>query len=110
MVEVPCNVIRVCRVIEICCMALIAVSIHQLIVPINVAGLALHGHMRTSKREAGGTVVECRTRPVGGRMTLRTIMTEVTRDVVWIRGLLVFSCMALITVGIHKLVIAVHVA
>jgi hypothetical protein len=40
MTEDPGDVIRVCRPIEICCMALVAVGIHQLVVAVGMARLA----------------------------------------------------------------------
>ena len=110
MVEVPRDVVRVRRPVEVRRMALIAIGVHQLVVPVGVACRALHGNMRTCQREARSTMIERRRVPVGRRMTLRAIMVEVTRDMVRVRRPLEIGLMALIAIGIHQLVVAVGVA
>ena len=64
MTEVPRNMARVCYVDEIRLMTLIAIGVHQLIVPIGMTQLALHGGVRPSQRETSGTMVERRAAPV----------------------------------------------
>ena len=55
-------------------------------------------------------MIECRTCPVRRRVALCAVMAEISCNVVRIRGLLIFRRMALITISIHKLVVAVHMA
>ena len=110
MIEISCHVVRICRLLEIRLVALIAIVVHQLVVPVRVAGLALSGCVRSGQGEPSCAMVEGRRCPVCRGMALCTIMVEISRDVVWIRRLLEVRLMTLVAIAVHQLVIPVRVA
>jgi hypothetical protein len=64
MAEVARNVIRVCRLLELRLMTLVAIRVGQLIVAIGVARLALCCRMSPRQREPRRAVIEGSARPV----------------------------------------------
>ena len=61
--ELLCHMVRIRHLLEVCLMALITISIDQLVVAIHMAGLALHGSVRTRQREPCRAVIKCRRIP-----------------------------------------------
>jgi len=59
MTEIPCDVIRVRCAVEICCMALIAIGVSQLVVSIHMTCLALGRNVSTCQREVRCRMVKC---------------------------------------------------
>jgi hypothetical protein len=66
--------IRLQRLIEICLMALPAISIRQIVVATDVTGFAGLRTMRSIQRKSGGRVVKGRRLPRGCRMACLTLM------------------------------------
>ena len=64
MTEVAGDVVRVRRSREVRRVARVAIRVLQLVIPIDVACLTLHGHVCPGQREPGRTVVKCRSSPV----------------------------------------------
>jgi hypothetical protein len=62
--------------------ALVAVRVLQLVVPIHMTLLTLHRHVSTREGEVRRTVIERRIGPVCRRVTLHAIMIEVARDMI----------------------------
>ena len=62
--EGPRNVVRIGRVGEIRLVALIAVRVHKLIVPVHVTCLTLHSDVSPRQREARCTVIKRGTGPI----------------------------------------------
>ena len=77
MVEVPGDVVRVRRPLEIRLMALEAIGICKMVVAVGVAGLTLHRNVPPCQREPRRIVIESCCIPGGGGVTLRTIVAEV---------------------------------
>jgi len=101
MAEIPCDVIRIRRSIEICCVALIAIGVSQLVVSIHMTCLALGRNVSTCQREVRGVVVECGRSPMHSRVALRTIVAKIPSYVIRIRRSVEISGVALITIVIH---------
>ena len=70
MTEVPSNMVRAGRLLELCLVALVAVRVDQLIVAVRMTGLTLHGNVCTRQWESCCAVIECCTLPVRRRVTL----------------------------------------
>ena len=70
MIEVTSDVIGVCRPIEIRRMALVAICILQLVVPVDVTRLTLDSSVGSGQWKPCGAVIEGGTLPVRRRMTL----------------------------------------
>jgi hypothetical protein len=64
MAEIPGHVIRVCRIVEIRLVALIAIRVHELVIAIDVTRLTLHCDVCPCQWEAGCAVIERRPIPV----------------------------------------------
>ena len=94
MIKISSDVIGVCRLLEISLVTLIAIRISELIIATGMARLTLRRNMRTGQRELRRVVIEGRRSPIGGRVTLRTIMVEVTSNVIRICCLLEVHLMA----------------
>jgi hypothetical protein len=109
MAEVARHVVRVIRTIEVCRMTLIAVYIHQLVVSVNMTGLALHSDMGPGQREPRCIMIERRVGPVRRGVTLGTIVVKVPGHMVRVRRLLELRRMALVAIRVLQLVIPVHV-
>ena len=84
----------------------------QIVVVVDMALGALHGGVRAAQREAGGGVIEVRTRPRGGVMALLTGLRETRTHVVGIgRALEIFQVAAdTRRVRAGQVVVPVHVA
>ena len=108
--EIPRHVVRVCRLLELLLMALVAIRVMQLVVPIHVARLACCCNVGTCQREERCAVVECCRVPVRCRVTLRAIVTEVARHVVRVCRLLELLLMALEAIIVHQLIVPVRMA
>ena len=65
-IHAGCNVIRICRFREIRLMALIAVSVRNIIVAVDVAVSTRSRRMSSSQRKFGGTVIEGGRQPYCG--------------------------------------------
>jgi hypothetical protein len=88
-------------------MTLVAIDILQLVITIDMAGLAGRGNMSPRQREQRGTMIERRWSPHARTMALRAVVTEVRCNMIGIRRLLELCLMALITIDILQLVVAV---
>ncbi len=108
-VEIPGNVIRVCRLLEIRLMTLVTILVHKLVVTIGMTILASNSLMSACQWELCCAMVERRWLPRCGGMTLCAIMVEVSSHVIRIRRLLEIRLMALVAILIHYLVIAANV-
>jgi len=95
---------------KICCMTLVAASVRQLVVTIDVTRLTRSGNMSPRQGEFRRTVVEGRRLPHRRRVASRAIVTESCRHVVWIHGRRKVARMALITVGVRQLIVTIDVA
>ena len=62
--------IRICRLLELRLMTLVAIVVYKLVVPVHMAGLTLGCYMRARQWEMRSIVVERRPIPVDRRMTL----------------------------------------
>jgi hypothetical protein len=105
--EVPCHMIRVCCLLELRRVALIAIRVMQLVVPVYVTRLARCCNVSTCQREKRRVMIECCTAPVGCRVALRAIVAEVPRYVVRVSCLLELRLMALVAIRVHQLVVPV---
>jgi hypothetical protein len=109
MTEVARHMVRIRSPLEICCMALVTISVGQLIVAVRMARLALYGYVCSGQHELCRVVIECCRLPCCRCMACLALMTEVARNVVRIRSSLEIRRVALITIGIGQLIIAVCV-
>ena len=75
--EIPGNMVRIRCLLKVRLVALVAISIHQLIVPVGVARLACRRCVRPCQWEEGRGVIERGWPPYCHRMALRAIVTEV---------------------------------
>ena len=75
--EIPGNMVRVRCLLKVRLVALVAISIHQLIVPVGMARLACRRCVRPCQWEEGRGVIERGWPPYCRRMALRAIVTEV---------------------------------
>ena len=82
------HVIRIIRRIEVGAVTTNAGCARQAEIVVHVTLRALHGLVRTGKREAGGRMVEAGARPVHGGMARRTILRETGGYMVGRGGLL----------------------
>jgi hypothetical protein len=64
-IKVPRNVIRVRRLLELLLMALVAIIVYQLVVPVGMAGLTLRRNMSTGQREPCSVMIERCIVPIG---------------------------------------------
>jgi hypothetical protein len=110
MAEVSNGVVGIRRLLELWCMALIAIHVLQLVVVVDMARLALQRGMRTGQRESSQTVIERCTAPVDGRVAAGAVVAEIPCHMVRVRCLLILRRMALITIHILQLVVAIDVA
>jgi hypothetical protein len=69
----------------------------QLVIVVDVAGLAGSRRVCTRQRKFGCAVIERCRFPRRGRMTRLTILAEVVRHVIWIRGTVEIGAVALVT-------------
>jgi len=107
--EVPSDMVRIRSTIEIRCMTLIAISVCQLVVSIHMTCLALGSNVSPCQREVRCRMIKCGGTPVNRRMTLHAVVTKVTGHVIRIRCAAKISCMALIAIVVHQLVVIVCV-
>ena len=110
MTELSLLVTRVCRAVEIRCVAIPARVRQARISIIGVALIARHGLMSTSQRKLRIVVAECRGPPCRGCMARSAIMPEVTQHMVRILGLGEIGRMARIAIRVLQLIISAHVA
>jgi hypothetical protein len=107
MAEIAANMVRLQWKLKIRLVALIAIRKYQLVVAIDVARLTRGRHMRSGQREVCQVVIEgCRI-PGCCSMALCTVMTEISLDVVGRLYSNEVCLMALITISVHKLIVAV---
>lgn len=104
--EIPGDVIRIRGSLEITCVALIAICVDKLVIVVRMAGHTGGGHMGARQREFGRAVVERRGCPGRRRMTRLARLAEAARHVVWVLRSLIIGGVALIAIGIDKLVVA----
>ena len=64
-VEIARNVIRVCCLLELLLVALVAIIVYQLVVPVGMAGLTLRRYVSTRQRETCSIMIERCIAPVG---------------------------------------------
>ena len=108
MIEIAEHMIWIRRLGKLSLVTLVAVGVMQLVVASDMAGLALQRNMRSRQGEKRGIVVECCGAPICCRVTLRAIMTEVPRHVIRVRRLLELLLMTLVAIGIHQLIVTIH--
>jgi len=101
MTEIPCDVVRICRAVEICSMALITIVVYQLVIPIHVARLTLHCYMGARQREVRRCVVEGSTAPIHRAMALLAVMTEISSHMIRVRRPVEIGRVALVAIVIH---------
>ena len=108
--EIARNMVRLKGKLVIRLVALIAIGVHELIVPVHVARLARCCDVHTGQLEVRQTVIEgCRIPGCCG-MALCTVMTEIALDMVGRLHSNEVCLMALITIGVHKLIVPIQVA
>ena len=109
------DMIRVRHLLEVRLMTLIAVRVLQLVVAVDVAGLACQRYVRTCQWEIRCRVVEGRRLPCRRRMALCTRMAEVSRNMVRVcravevRGVaIVACCREVLVLVVHMAAVACH--
>ena len=108
MIELSCDMIWFCGNVFIL-VALIAIGVGDVIIPVQMTFFTSGGSMRTGQREVGGSVVE--TRFPGYRVvTLRAIMIEFSGDMVWFCHRGIIGLMTSVTSRIGDIVVSVHMA
>ena len=80
--EIPGNMVRIRCLLKVRLVALVAISIHQLIVPVGVARLARRCGVRACEREIRTRVIERRRSPCRCCVALCAVVTEVACHVV----------------------------
>ena len=91
------HVVRIGHLLKIRCMALIAVRIHELIVTVDMASLALCRDVRTCQWEVRRAMIERRRTPRTRRMALRTVVGKIERLMIWICRVVEVGSMTSIT-------------
>lgn len=98
LVELTRIVIGIRRPIEICLMALYAVRVLQLIIPIQVAVTASDGEVSTGQGKRRRCMVEGCRFPACGRVTSRTVVMKLRDAMVGIRYTIEIRLMAVVTI------------
>jgi hypothetical protein len=94
---------------EVCAVTLYAVRVYQLIIAVGMARLAGLCGMSTGQREPRRAVIERGRLPCRRVVAGRTVLAEITCDMVWVRRVLIVRLMALVTVREGQLVVAIDV-
>jgi len=110
MTEIPGYMVGIRCSVEIRDVALIAIIVDQLIIAVRMARLTLDCDMGASQRKIRRRVVEGCGTPIDSVMALNAIVTEVTGHMVWICCSAKIYCVALVTIVIHQLEIAIGMA
>ena len=99
----------ICRaggVVIIRLVALVAIRIGDLVIPVHVAVQTRTRTMSAEQREIRIAMIERRRRPGGRGVASGAIVWKLVRRVVWIRGARIVGLMALIAIGIRNGIIA----
>jgi hypothetical protein len=107
--EVPGYMARVHRLLEVRLVALHAIRVHQLVIAIGMAGLAGLGRVSARQCEFRRAVIERRGCPRRRRVTRLTVLAESSCRVTGRYSTLEICLMALVTIGVHQLVVIVGV-
>jgi hypothetical protein len=86
MIKISGGVIRVCRAVEVCLMAGIAIRSRACVTPVSVALLAVDGRVSSGQLKPRQIMIEPRRLPSGLHVTLIARMAVVPRRVIGIRG------------------------
>ncbi len=108
--EVARDVIWIRRAIEIRAVALVAIRIHQLVIPVRMARLARGRKVRPCQREFCGAMVEGRGLPRRRGMARLAVLAEVAGNVVRIRRAGEIRAVTLIAIRKHQRIVVVDVA
>jgi hypothetical protein len=95
MTERVCHVIRIRRRREVRRVALMTISVHELIVAAHMAGCTWRSHVHPRERELGCAVIKRRRLPGGRRVALCAGLRKCQRHMIWIRRCIVISPMTI---------------
>jgi hypothetical protein len=110
MTEVPRDMIRVRRSVEICLVATITISWQSLVLVVHMAIRTRHGLVCADEWKWCAAVKECGWPPHGCVMTWGAVVIEVTQNVIWICWLRELRCMTRIAVCVCQLIIPTNMA
>jgi hypothetical protein len=105
--EIPGHMAGIKNNLEIARMALIAISVRELVIPVHMTRLTLGCHVRSRERECCCAMIERRRHPGRRPVARLAIMAEVACDMVRIQDRLKICLMTLVAVGIDNLVVAI---
>jgi len=102
--------IRVRNAVEVALVALVTVSINQVIVTVDMAGAAWLGLVRSGQRKLCGGVIKRRRRPCILRVAGLAVFGEVIRCMIRIGRVVIIRSVALVAIAVSQLVVATNVA
>lgn len=108
--EVACDMVRIRRPGEIPLMTAVTLRGQPLVLIVHVAIATTHRLVGSGQGKCRRAMTERRWKPRYGRMARSTIMVEVPEHMVRVGRLRVLCLMAGVTVCVHKIVVAVHMA